>query len=152
MPLPSRRDDIWGVYQKYGGDLSLRRLTIYCLEEGIWSEEEQHNLIFSAAQRECQRVLNRKDHAGLPLAGPTPRFEHGDRRWRQIGLWDYADAEYNLGMRLKQVLVDYKAVVTLHNYIQDRYGTAPEIPHWEMNDPDAPLWWEDLDDDEEDEA
>lgn len=149
MPSRSRHDDIWGIYQKYGGDVSLDRLTHYCWDEGVWTEEERHNMAFKAAKRECHQVLSRKGPTGLPVAGPTPKHDNGSKRWRQISLWDYADAEYNLGMRLKQVTKDYQVIEALYNYMQERYGAAPPIPRLVMDDPEAPLWWEDLDDDPE---
>jgi len=134
------------VYQKYNGDLSLARLTHYCWEEGVWTAEEQHNMAFATATRECQRVLNQKGVTGLPVAGPTKKYDNGDRRWRQLSLWDYDDAIYNLGMRLRQTVErDWQTIIVLHTYIQERYGQAPAIPQWEMP-PNTPLWWRDLDD------
>jgi hypothetical protein len=88
----------------------------------------------------------------LPVAGPTQKYEHGDRIWRQISLWDYADTKYNLGMRIKQETKDHQVIEALYHYMQERFGEAPPIPRLVMDDPDAPLWWEDLDDDVEDEA
>ena len=47
---------------------------------------------------------------------------------------------------------DYQVIEALYHYMQERYGTAPPIPRLVMDDPEAALWWEDLDDDEEDDA
>jgi hypothetical protein len=149
MPHRSRHDDIWAVYQKYGGDLSLHRLTQYCFEEGVWTDEEQGNMVFAAAQRECHRVLSMKTATGLPVAGSTQKRDNGNRRWRQLQLWDYDDALYNLKLRVKQTIKrDWKTVEILHAYIEERYGQAPTLPQWVMP-PGEDLWWEDISDDDE---
>ena len=152
MPRRSRHDDIWTVFQKYGGEMSLDRLTHYCRDEGVWTEQEWQHMAFVGAKRECHAVLSRKGMTGLPVAGPTANRDNGNKRWRQIELWDYTDAEYNLGMRLKQSSRDYQVIVAIHHYMQERYGTAPPIPHWVMDDPDSPTWWERWDDETEDDA
>ena len=144
------------IYAKYGGSLSIRRLARYCWDEGVWTPDEQRWMAFATAKRECQQALSRKGATGLPLAGPTPSRDNGSRVWRQLDLWDYEDATFNLGMRIKQVVVkDWSTIVALVNYMQARYGQAPPIPHWEMPH-GAPMWWldtddeDDTDDDEED--
>jgi len=152
MADQTRHDEIWAIYRKYSGDISLDRLTHYCWDEGVWTDEEQHNMAFAAAKRQCQQVLHRKDATGLPVAGPTQKRDNGSRRWRQISLWDYDDATYNLGMRLQQAVDrDWQTVIALHNYIQERYGQAPPIPTWELP-PDATPWWRDLDVDSQEET
>lgn len=152
MPRHSRTNDIWAIYTKHGGSISLDRLTHYCWDEGLWTDEEQHNMAFAAARRECHQALRSKDAAGLPMAGPTQKLDDdgSGAQWRQITLWDYEDATYNLGMRIQQVIDrDWPVIVALYLYIQERYGQAPPIPRWEM-DGDAPLWWRDLDDEDDD--
>jgi hypothetical protein len=150
MPPRTRYNDILAIYHKYNGDIGLDRLTHYCWDEGVWTGQEQRNMAFAAAKRECHQALRTKGPTGLPIAGPTQKRDNGSRRWRQISLWDYDDATYNLGMRITQAIDrDWPAVIALHNYIQERYGQAPPIPHWEM-DGDAPLWWRDLNVDSED--
>ena len=150
MPKHSRAEDIWAVYGKHGGSMSLDRLTHYCWAEGVWSEEEQHNMAFAAARRECHQALRQKGPTGLPLAGPTQKLDEDKRSWVQLDMWDYDDATYNLGMRITQAIDrDWTAVLALYNYIQERYGQAPPIPRWVMDDDTSP-WWRDIDVDIED--
>ena len=152
MRRPSRHDDILAIYYKYGGAISVPRLARYCWDEGVWGPEEQRSMAEAAARRECQNAISRKGPTGLPLAGPTTTKDGSSRVWRQLDLWDYNDAVYNLGMRIKQTVVrDWATIEAIQSYMQSRWGQAPPIPRWELDD-GAPMWWEDLDDDGEDDA
>lgn len=138
--LSTRKDAIWAVYTAHGGSLSLRRLTQYCWEAGVWGTEAQRQMAFAAAKRECQRVLQSKDAAGCPVAGPTEHFDGAARIWRQLEIWDYADAKYNLGMRLRQVERDYTTIQAIWDYMQKRWRAAPPIPHLIYEEESGP-WW-----------
>jgi hypothetical protein len=147
----SREQEILAIWDKYGGMMSLRRLTQLCWEEGVWSQEERHNRAFRSCMRECEAVLQRKDAAGLPIAGPSQRRDGKGRVWVQLTLWDYDTAIYNLAMRLRQSEQDYATIRAIQEYIKLRWGEAPPIPTWEFPE-EEPLWWHDgFDDEPEDE-
>jgi hypothetical protein len=159
MPKPStRRDEILAIYDKYGGMLSLRRLTQYCWEEGVWNAEDQRHMAFAAAKRECHAALQTKNSLGLPVAGQSPRKDGTARIWVQLQLWDEDTARFNLAMRLRQVEKDYDTIEAIWRYYEQRWGNAPPIPRWEYPE-EAPMWWYDepssgepepLDEDEDD--
>lgn len=152
MALQSRTTDIWSVYRKYGGDISLHRLTQYCLIEGVWTPEEQHSLVFTAAQNACHQALQVKSPEGLPMAGSTRKQDDdGNARWRQLLLWDYDDALHNLQLRVRQTMEhDWKIVKALHHWMLERFGHAPAIPQWVMPDGEQ-AWWQEIQEDDSDE-
>lgn len=150
MRRPSRHEEILAIYSKYGGSISVARLARYCWDEGVWDADERRAMAFTAAKRACQTAISQKDPVTrLPLAGPTPEKDNGSRVWRQLPLWDFEDARYNLGMRINQAVVkDWSTVEAIHDYMLNRWGQAPPIPRWELED-GAPIWWVDMDDDAE---
>lgn len=128
MPKPStRHNEILAIYDKYGGLMSLRRLTQYCLEAGVWSEEEQHNFAFATMQRECQRALQHKNSLGLPVAGPTPQKSGNAYIWAQLNLWDEEISLFNMALRIKQGEKDYDTLECLWRYHEQRWGNAPRF-------------------------
>lgn len=153
MVSHSRHADIWAIYQKYGGALSLTRLTHYCLAEGIWTEEQRQQIVFKACRLECRQVLKKHDSTGLPIAGLTEKYHSGDEEplWVQRELWDLDDAQFNLGLRIKSLGHDWEAMERLHAYIEDRYHTSLPIPTCVMP-PEDQQWWRNLSDDDADDA
>jgi hypothetical protein len=150
MPRRSKEHEILTVWYKYGGRMSLRRLTQLCWEEGVWTEEERHNFAFHAAMRQCHTALQKKDMAGLPLAGPSRQKEGKGRVWVQLSLWDYDTAEYNLAMRLCQTEQDYATIKAIRDYMEMRWGEAPLIPSWEFPEDEAEWWHDQWSDEDED--
>lgn len=143
MPKSSTRHaDILAVYDKHGGIMSLRRLTQLCAAEGVWTEEEQHNLAFAAMRRQVQQALQVKNSLGLPMAGPSQQTDAGAPIWVQLGLWDEDISLYNMALRLRGIEKDYDTLECLWRNHQARWGNAPPIPHWTYPD-EAPLWWHD---------
>jgi hypothetical protein len=144
MPKRSSREaDLLAIYYKYGGQMSLRRLTELCWTEGVWTEEDRQNRAFRSCMRECETALQRKDAAGMPLAGPSRQKDaDGGRIWVQLSLWEYDTAEYNLAMRLRQVEQDYATIRAIHGYMLLRWEKAPLIPTWDYPE-DEPMWWHD---------
>lgn len=136
------KHDILRVFYKHGGSLSVRRLTRLCWEEGVWTELERDEMAFGTCMRQCESVLRTKDEAGLPLAGPSPEKDGAGCVWVQLSLWDYETARYNLGMRLRQAEQDYATIKAMRDYMELRWGQAPEIPTWEYPE-DHPIWWHD---------
>ena len=159
--MPSRsthHDEILAIYDKYGGVMSLRRLTRLCWDEGVWSPEEQINMGLKAAQRECQSALQVKNSQGLPVAGPSADKDGNSPIWVQLNLWDEDISLFNMALRIRGIAKDYDTLECLWRYHEQRWGNAPPIPHWSYPE-EAPMWWYDqpesgdaspLDDDDDD--
>ena len=150
MSDESKCSQIWAIYDKHGGVISLDRLTRIAIAEDVWSEDERYSMVFATARRVCQNALRQKSPTGLPLSGSTRKMdEDGDPLWIQLDLWDFDDALHNLRLRLRQTTVyDWPTIERLHQYMLDRFGAAPPLPRLVMDDPEAPLWWlEDRDED-----
>ena len=139
----SKFSQIWALYDKHGGAMSLDRLTRIALAEGVWGEDERSSMVFWAARRVCHQALRQTSPTGFPLAGSTRKQdEDGDPLWIQLQRWDFDDARHNLWLRLRQTtLHDWPTIERLHQYVLDRFGAAPPIPRLVMDDPEAPLWW-----------
>ena len=121
--------------------MSLRRLTQLCIEDGVWTPEEQHNLAFQAMRRECQAALQVKDSRGLPLAGPSAQADEAHAPiWFQLGLWDETVSIYNMALRLRGIEKDYDTLECLWRYHEERWGNAPPIPRMEYPEA-AEIWW-----------
>jgi hypothetical protein len=131
--------DILAIFDKHGGYLSLRRLTQLCLEEGVWTLEEQHNMAFAAMQRQCHRALQTKNSLGLPIAGPTPQRIGNAHVWAQLNLWDEETSRFNIALRIRQMEKDYDTLECLWRYHEQRWGNAPPIPRYSYPD-DQPMW------------
>lgn len=146
MPFSSsRRERILEIYAAYGGEMSPRRLAQYCREHGVWDATEWSHMALAAATRQCHEALRSKDGTGLPVAGPTQHLDEQDDDgpaplWRQLRLWDYADATYNLALRTRQIDKDVQSLYALHDYVLKRWGMAPQLPQW-VYDEEAPIWW-----------
>jgi hypothetical protein len=138
----SRHDDILAVYDKYGGMLSLRRLTHLCAEEGVWTADEQRQMAFQAMRRECQTALQTKNSLGLPVAGPSPRKDGNAPIWVQLTLWDEETSLFNMALRIRGMAKDYDTLECLWRHHVARWGHAPPIPRWSFPD-DEPMWWYD---------
>ena len=153
MSDESKFSQIWAIYDKHGGAISLDRLTRIAIAEGVWDAEESASMVFVTARRVCHTALRQKSPTGLPLAGSTRKQDDdGDTLWIQLQLWDFDDALHNLRLRLRQTtLYDWPTIERLHQYVLDRFGAAPPIPRIVMDDPEAPLWWLDDDDDDDEE-
>lgn len=139
----SRTAEILDIYERHGGSMALARLTRLCLEEGVWSDHERDQMAFAAAKRQCHHALRSKDASGLPVAGLAARSAGRTNIWKQLPLWDFEDAVFNLGMRIKQQSNDYASLVVLRGYIEKRWGQAPMIPTWQYPE-DQPIWWLDI--------
>jgi hypothetical protein len=139
----SRTAEILEIYERHGGLMGIARLARLCLEEGVWSDHERDQMAFSDAKRQCHGALKSKDATGLPVAGLAARSAGRTNVWKQLPLWDFEDAVFNLGIRIKQQASDYGSIRTLWSYIDKRWGQAPVIPTLEYPE-DQPIWWLDI--------
>jgi hypothetical protein len=141
MPKVSTRTErILAVYDTHGGQMTVSRLAALCWEVGVWDADEQRHMAFANAKRQCQTALESKDAAGLPVAGPTPVRDGQALVWKQIDMWTYDDAVFNLGLKIKQVDKDVAGIAHLHAWIDKRYGQAPPVPIWTYPE-ESPIWW-----------
>lgn len=97
----SRTAEILEIYERHGGLMGIARLARLCLEEGVWSDHERDQMAFSDAKQQCHRALKSKDVSGLPVAGLAARSAGRTNVWKQLPLWDFEDAVFNLGIRIK---------------------------------------------------
>lgn len=149
MASQSRQTEMLAIFHKYGGAIGLNRFTHYCIEEGVWTEDERQRMVFSKCREECGKVLKTHDQTGLPIAGRTNKQAEGEPLWIQRELWDLDDARVNLGRRLCGAEKDWQVIHRLHAYIEDRYGTSLPMPRLVMP-PDEDQWWHTLADEEDD--
>jgi hypothetical protein len=148
MSKPSSRvSEILAVLDKHGGMLSLQRLTQYCWQDGIWSEDEKRQMAFAAAKRQCHNALKTKNSLGLPVAGPSLRRDDGAPVWVQLQFWDEETCKYNIALRLRQVQKDMRMIEALQRYYAERWGTPPPVPRLVLPD-EADIWWMEPDEDD----
>lgn len=155
MPMStqdSKAQAIRTLYRSAGGMMSLGRLARLAIQSGIWSDEEQHNMLFSAVKIRCKNAIKALDLNGLPIAGESKaQTQDGEKLWLQLDLWNYDDAVHNLAIRIRGTWKDQAATEKLAEWTKTRFGTVPPIPRLDYPD-DEPLWWNDGFDDEDEEG
>lgn len=125
-----RQDKIIEIFEENGCAISSLRLAQKCIQANVFGETDLNNAAVRWAQTIVRDALRAKLTDGIPYAAPTPKKdEDGNRVWKQYTLWDYDDAEYILLDRCRALANDYKPIVALHDYMTQRWGKAPEIPH-----------------------
>jgi hypothetical protein len=121
-------EQILQVYNLNGGNMTVSRLTRLCNEAGVWTDDEWHQMAYKGAKTQVHRALKAKDSSGLPRAGISPTRVGNAHVWVQLEFWDYDTALFNLDMLLTQTEKDYAQIRLLVDYIEKRWGMAPDVP------------------------
>jgi hypothetical protein len=128
----NRSKEIMDVFKIHGGQMSPRETVEHCLRAGVWTEEEQHNAMFSGLRREVINTLKQKDDHGLPFAIVTAQRSGTTRVWAQLGLADLDDCLSKLAHDIQGNYHDYTANLHFRDYIEEKFDVDIPMPDFSL--------------------
>lgn len=139
-----KADLIRDIYALHGGHMPPSHLTRFCIEAGLWSVEERNNRLFASLRRQCVNAIKGLGLNGMPLSGMAKNeFVGKERVWKQLDLWTYDDAMFNLAVMIRSGKKDQATIERLADYIKSTWENSARfnIPHLYYPDGE-PEWWD----------
>lgn len=119
---------IRAAFAECGGGMSTRAFAQYCIDHGVWTEDEIAGFTLRAAQQVVRKELKVLDSVGLPFAGATiARDDDGNPVWEQRVFWDPETYASNIHSLRTQAETLNATADKLQDEGEERFGALPVV-------------------------
>lgn len=117
------------LFSSCGDGESLRRFTHRCIDGGLFDESQIDGFLIVGAMKTVKAALTAKDEHGIRFAYNTTKQNGESATWKQAELLEYKDACFVLQENyIDKVVATHAEMVTFHEWMRRRFGTAPSVP------------------------
>ena len=125
----SQGERIRNLFKENGHGENIRRFTQLCLASGIFDESQIEGFTMVGAMKTVKSALKEKDDDGMQFAYSTTKSNGEKAIWKIRENVNYLDACFILQCNyIDKIAQTHAEMVTFHNWMRRRFGTAPSIP------------------------